>query len=183
MSEALRFIFKTLIKIPFIIMFTYFIANIFFFSLFYFKFTGISYSVMNVAMENNYIPPSEFAILNDTIRKIDEDSELIEGAHIVPDKPNTNANDRVQYGTAITVGVEYRYRWLTPLMPQDTGQTPADLNSGSSIVDDSTASEGNINMSQAEAQRRIDELSRRSLNSPIRIVYKVPGLQYYPDLN
>ena len=179
MTDSLRFIFKTLIKIPFFIMVIYFIANIFFFSLFYFKFTGISYSVMNTGMENNYIPPSELATLKNTVEKIDADSDLIQGAKIVVD----GSNQRKQYGTPITVGVEYRYRWLTPLMPQDTGQRPADLNSGSSIVDDSTASEGNINMSQAEAQRRIDELSNRSLNSPIQIIYKVPGLQYYPDLN
>lgn len=177
MTDSLRFIFKTLIKIPFIIMVTYFIANIFFFSLFYFKFTGISYSVMNTGMENNYIPPSELATLKDTVEKIDTDSELIQEAKVI------GPNQRSQYGTPITVGVEYKYRWLTPLMPQDTGQRPADLNSGSSIVDDSTASEGNVNMSQAEAQRRIDELSNRSLNSPIQIIYKVPGLQYYPDLN
>ena len=180
MSESLRFIFKTLIKIPFIIMFTYFIANIFFFSLFYFKFTGISYSVMNTGMENNYIPPDELATLKATVEKIDNDSELIKDAKIVVD----GSNQRKQYGTPITVGVEYRYRWLTPLMPQDIGQRPADLRSGvSSIVDDSTASEGDINMSQDEAQRRIDALSDRSLNSPIQIVYKVPGLQYYADLN
>ena len=178
MSSSLRFIFKTLIKIPFIIMMSYFIANLFFFSLFYFKFLGVSYSVMNTGMENNYIPPNELAILKDTIEKIDNDSELIKDAKIVVN----GANSRQQYGKPIVVGVEYRYRWLTPLMPQDIGQRPADLRANGSIVDDSTASEGNMNMSAAEAEARINALSDRSLASPIQIIYKVPGLQYYADL-
>lgn len=181
MEDALKFIFKTLIKIPFIIMITYFIANLLLFSLFYFKFTGISYSVMNTAMENNFIPDNEYKIIEKTIKDIEGSSVLIgkDSAKIVVN----GSNKREQYGTPITVGVEYKYRWLTPLMPWDLGQTPSSYGSGSSIIDDSTASEGNFSSITAEeAKRRIDVLSDRSLTSPIRIVYKVPGLQYYADL-
>lgn len=183
MSDALRFIFKTFIKIPFIIMISYFLVNLFLFSLYYFKFTGISYSVMNTAMENNYIPKNEYGIIKSTIEKIDNDSVLISDAKIIPDNPLADKNNRVQYGTKVRVGVEYKYRWLTLLMPWDTGQTPSDIRGGTSIIDDSTASEGNLSSITAEeARRRIDALSDRSLNSPISIVYEVPGLQYYPDL-
>ena len=179
MEDALKFIFKTLIKIPFIIMITYFIANLLLFSLFYFKFTGISYSVMNTGMENNFIPDYEYKIIVKTINDIENSSVLIKDAKIVVDSGNT----RQQYGKPISIGVEYKYRWLTPLMPWDLGQTPANYGSGSSVIDDSTASEGNFSSITAEeAKRRIDVLSDRSLTSPIRIVYKVPGLQYYADL-
>ena len=180
MSDALRFIFKTFIKIPFIIMISYFLVNLFLFSLYYFKFTGISYSVMNTAMENNYIPKNEYGIIKKTIDDVKNSSVLIKDADIVTDTPNK----RKQYGSKVKVGVRYTYRWLTPLMPWDTGQNPSDIRGGTSIIDDSTASEGDLSSITAEeARRRIDALSDRSLNSPIEIVYEVPGLQYYPDMN
>lgn len=173
MSDSVKFIFKTLIKIPCIIVAIYFIANIFFFSLFYFKFLGISYSVMNTGMENNYIPPTELSMLKADIEKVDTDSALIQGAEIVLN----GSNDRKQYGTPINVGVRYRYRWLMPLMPEDYG--------GVSGYD------GLVNgnprelpkLSQAEIEQRLKANADRSLNSPIEIIYRVPGLQYYADLD
>lgn len=173
MSESVKFIFKTLIKIPCIIVAIYFIANIFFFSLFYFKFLGVSYSVMNTGMENNYIPPTELSILKKDIEKIDADSALIQGAEIVLN----GSNRRQQYGTPINVGVRYRYRWMMPLMPEDYGGV-----SGYDGLVNGNPKE-NTQLSQAEIEQRLNERADRSLNSPIEITYKVPGLQYYADLD
>ena len=65
-------------------------------------------------------------------------------------------------------------------MPEDIGQRA----SGFSTDLDTTGSSGydENRMTDAEINAKIDELSDRSLRTPIRIVYNVPGLRYYPDL-
>lgn len=173
MSDSVKFIFKTLIKIPCIIALIYFIANIFFFSLFYFKFLGVSYSVMNTGMENNYIPPTELSILKKDIEKIDSNSVLIQDAGLVLD----GNNSRKQYGTPINVGVKYKYRWMMPLMPEDYG--------GVSGYDGLTSGNPKAmpQLSQQEIERRLNEKADKSLKSVIDITYNVPGLQYYADLD
>lgn len=67
MEDGVRFIFKTLIKIPIIILVTYAIMNVFFFCYIYFKTLGLSYVVMQTAVENNYIPPQELKTLTQEV--------------------------------------------------------------------------------------------------------------------
>jgi hypothetical protein len=63
MEDGVKFIFKTLIKVPVIIFFSFFIFNILAFCLTYFKVLGASYVVMQTAVENNYLPSSELNTL------------------------------------------------------------------------------------------------------------------------
>ena len=59
MADSVKFIFKTLIKVPIIIFVAFFILNILSFFLIYFKMLGLSYVVMQTAVENNFIPTQE----------------------------------------------------------------------------------------------------------------------------
>lgn len=176
MTDSIKFIFKTLIKIPLTICIVYFIANIFCFALYFFKYSGVSYAVMNTAMENNYLPPSEKATLEKTIKDIENSSVLIRDAKLIVD----GTNQRKQYGAPINVGVEYKYRWLTPLMPEDIGQRASGFSENLDTIGSSGYDENR--MTDAEINAKINELSDRSLRTPIRIVYDVPALRYYPDL-
>lgn len=197
MSDSVKFIFKCLIKTPIYILISYLLANLFLFSMFYFKFLGVSYAVMQTALENNYIPSNEMTGLtksvNDIYRYPDGSvSQVIPSAEIfinVDGSDTTYNNDRRQYGNQIVVGVKYKYRWIWPLMPEEYGQVPADIGSlrgAESGVVTSTGNEdknidGKSSLSEAELDRLRKEKADKGTNE-IKILYKVPGLQYYSDL-
>lgn len=69
MEDGVKFIFKTLIKIPCFIVIAYIIFNLFCFSITYFKMMGASYAIMQVSMENNYIPETELKSLNGYVQQ------------------------------------------------------------------------------------------------------------------
>lgn len=76
-------------------------------------------------------------------------------------------NDRTQYGTVKEVGVKVVYEFQWPLRPdkQKGGKAVDGLDQGSSNAD------------------LVDYGHTENWPIPIKITYKVPGLQYYPDLN
>lgn len=63
MSDEVKFIFKTLLKVPIIIIVSFLVLNIFAFLFIYFKVLGLSYVVMQTAVENNWLPPTEINTL------------------------------------------------------------------------------------------------------------------------
>lgn len=69
MSDEVKFIFKTLLKVPVIIVVSFIILNIFAFFFIYFKVLGLSYVVMQTAVENNYLPPTEVSTLNNYVKQ------------------------------------------------------------------------------------------------------------------
>lgn len=71
MSDSVKFIFKTLTKVPIIIMCAYAVFNIFAFFFIYFRMLGVSYVVMQTAVENNYIPTTEGGTLLDYLEDTD----------------------------------------------------------------------------------------------------------------
>ena len=71
MSDSVKFIFMTLIKVPCIIFGAFFIFNIFAFFFIYFKMLGFSYVVMQEVVENNYITPSQVNQINAQFQEID----------------------------------------------------------------------------------------------------------------
>lgn len=175
MTDGVKFIFKTLIKIPIIICIIYAVFNVFAFSLSYFKILGFSYVAMQTAVENNYIPESESNTLNAYLDSLE--TYMLEGATLTCDTDTGSAsaeNRKVQYGTAIKVTVSAHYKFIWPLMPieQRTGQAAEGLygeNTGTALTDQ-----------QLEDARKAYE------NNPqnnITISYTVPGLKYYPDLS
>lgn len=71
MSDSVKFIFMTLIKVPCIIFGAFFIFNIFAFFFIYFKMLGFSYVVMQEVVENNYITASQVNQINAQFSEID----------------------------------------------------------------------------------------------------------------
>ena len=197
MSDSVRFIFRCIIKVPIFIMISYFIANIFFFSLFYFKFLGVSYAVMQTALENNYLPETEKKALEASLNSIYKysdgtTSKVIPSASIyINTDGNDNGtikNEREQYGNQVVVGIKYTYRWIWPLTPEEYDQKPANLDSIASsdkgVVTSTGNEDRNVNgkselgdsVLEGKRQAKADKSTHE-----IKILYKVPGLQYYSD--
>ena len=193
MTDGVKFIFKTLIKVPIIIFVSYFIFNIFVFCFTYFRMLGFSYVVMQTAVENNYLPTDEYTQLNAYLTSI-SNSEFIEAgsAKIVVNAPaeseyyipyDTGYTDGIepaygsvyskrQYGKPVRVGVIYKFRMVWPLMPHQ--QVADSDNAVAGLSDDEPTA-----LSDAELELARDNTSSYNV---ILITYTVPGLKYYPDL-
>ena len=89
MSDEVKFIFKTLMKVPVFIIVSFLILNMFAFFFIYFKVLGLSYVVMQTAVENNYLPPTEIRTLCKYAQTF-EDIPMVTNAAIVVAK---NGND------------------------------------------------------------------------------------------
>lgn len=175
MSDGVKFIFKTLIKVPCIIVVVYALFNIFFFSLTYFKMLGVSYAVMQTAIENNYLPESERISLQSYIDNISQ-GEFVYDATLICDAngdgvwgPYTNTGvtgaeylSRTQYGSTVRVGVSFKYKMIWPLRQADELDQNDDSASGVNVLGYNEA--GDVTQ------------------GGLKITYEVPGLKYYPDL-
>lgn len=167
MSDDVKFIFKTLIKVPVIIFECYLVFNVFCFMFIFFKTLGISYVVMQDVVENNYIPDADMVELQDYLNDLkqiqfvmDQDNDGNKTEIIV-----SGDNERTQYGNVKECGVRVCYQFQWPLRPDqqtDNGVAVDGLDGGGGNYVNS----GPLN-----------------IIIPIKITYKVPGLQYYPDLN
>lgn len=171
MNDEIKFIFKSLIKVPVTIMISFAVFNAFAFGLTYFKLLGFSYVVMTTAVENNYIPAQEYNTLNNYLQSI-ASTGVVDNAKII--SPGSGVGKQ-QYGAPVTVGVTAHYRFIWPLTPKQQLQSESDQFAGtdssvfSSYADDSTL------------QARRQEIEDNTKNN-ITITYTVPGLKYYPDL-
>lgn len=171
MSDSVKFIFKTLLKIPVIILVVYAVFNVFAFSFSYFRLLGVSYVVMQTAVENNYIPEQEKDTLEAYLDGIE--TYMLENCTLVCDTGG-GTNTKVQYGTPVTVTVSGHYRFIWPLMPieQRTGVAVEGLNG------QNTGTE--LDEQELEDARQAYE---NNPNNNIVISYTIPGLKYYPDLS
>lgn len=168
MSDDVKFIFKTLIKVPVIIFECYLVFNVFCFMFIFFKTLGISYVVMQDVVENNYIPDADMVELQDYLDDLkeiqfvmDQDKDGNKTEIIV-----SGDNERTQYGNVKECGVRVCYQFQWPLRP--------DQQSNNGVAVDG------FNAGQAGDYTNSGPLN---IIIPIKITYKVPGLQYYPDLN
>lgn len=200
MSDEVKFIFKTLFKVPVIIFVSFFILNIFAFFFIYFKVLGASYVVMQTAVENNYLPTAE---LNQLINFVSEWNDIpmvaYDSAGIVvgidstgedvyvnnkehlPDKvsyADKDARVRQQYGGTVTCGVRAEYKLVWPLDYKETTLNETGVN-GLGI-------ENNENFGEFQGFKDEEELAedraKKDGDLTISISYTVPGLKYYPDL-
>lgn len=177
MADSIKFIFKTLVKVPIIILVCYLIFNIFGFTFTYFRLMGLSYVVMQTAVENNYIPASEAQTLDNYLNSLqtyivsdlaigcdtDASNDAGTGPYVDIKDPSGGDNRRVQYGTPITVTVSGNFNWIFPLV-------------------NTADSDGNLTDSTGAAtDERLSYNENR--NNNIVIQYTVPGLKYYPDLS
>lgn len=179
-SSSVRYIFKVLIKLPCIILASYFVFNLFAFSVTYFRLLGFSYVVMQTAVTNNYIPPAERVSLEKYLAEITNTGVVSEAVLINTDLSSPDcALVKRQYGQEVTVGVSANYKWIWPLMPKDQLQNTDEQFIGYGENASTGAFSGFAD--EATLQRRREEISDRKHN--IYIAYTVPGLKYYPDLN
>lgn len=205
MERGVSFIFRTLIKVPIIIMVSFFIFNIFAFTVSYFKVIGAVNAIQQVAIDNNFLPQEDV----DTFKKYLEqevETTYLQNAQIIIntdgrdfdkqfinsdgqrvdvdmndfDPENTSVNERKQYGNTITVGVTAEYRFIWPLMHIET------LDDGRVQVYGPGQGQANTGITEtfttadqqeAERQRRADSVGN------ITVVNKVMGMQYYSDLD
>ena len=201
MAENVKFIFKSLIKVPIFILVAFFIFNIFTFFFIYFKMLGISYVVMQTAVENNYLPQQELTTLNKYMKNLNKIS-YVENAHVVVDNDTSGATlyngsgsyldekgnakalasdghnsvTRRQYGNYIVTGVYCKYRIIWPLQYVETMHDTNAGVAGTNSNNNNTVETSNTTL----ANRRKD--SKHAVLIPIKLVYTIPGLKYYPDL-
>lgn len=198
MTDSVKFIFKTLIKVPVIIFFSFLVFNIFAFFFIYFKMLGVSYVIMQTAVENNYLPASEANTLYNYVDSFN-DIMMVENAGVIiyavdtsgdgtweigeihtmtsasdttPIYGDSDARTRKQYGREVTVGVQCNYKLVWPLDYRSTTVGEE----GVAGLDDSKTTTFKSD-SELEQDRKDAES-----DCNIRIVYTVPGLKYYPDM-
>ena len=170
-----------MLKVPVIIFVCYFVFNLFCFTYTYFRALGLSYVVMQTAVENNYIPPSEKATLEAYCNTLSNSSDMCSNFRLKAENSSGN-NTRQQYGRPFTAGISYTYRVIWPLMPyeQYNNYDPANMEYGRTAGFNGTdTTGGDINDSEIEA-RMSDQW--HDISIPITIEYTVPGLKYYADL-
>lgn len=190
MEDSVKFIFKTLIKVPIIIVISFLIFNIFAFSISYTRLLSFSYIVMQVGAENNYIPTSEKNMLEEYARDIA--TATMPEVRVIYNRPSEtgiigskfddsiasaypdDTGSRRQYGRKVRIGVAARIVLAWPLTAKETMQ---DANVGVTGFSDSNTANGLAD--DATLQQRRDA---KKSDFWISIVYTVPGLQYYPDL-
>lgn len=194
MADGVKFIFKTLIKVPIIIAVSYGVFNIFAFCFIFFKVLGLSYVIMQTAVENNYLPQRELEQLYDYVKQMEEDIYMIENADIIVGYDGTNyivtggdmspatidndARHKVQYGKTVTIGITCDYIFIWPLDYRTNSSGDVERSEGfygnSGTVD--------TGFSDESIKDAIDNNTAIETNNNIVITYTVPGLKYYPDL-
>lgn len=178
MSDSVKFIFKTLFKVPCYILVAYALLNAFAFTYTYFRALGFSYVVMQTAVENNYLPAQELGQLNAYLATLDN-AMMVENAHLVLNEPTDSdyvagipvATTRRQYGAPVRVGVSLDYVFMWPLMPVE--QT---------VDQQGVAGFDGTTSGMADGYTLQQRREAKNTRNNITISYTVPGLKYYPDL-
>lgn len=203
MTDEVKFIFKTLLKVPVIILVCYAILNLFSFFFIYFKALGASYVVMQVAVENNYLPATELKELyayvdewndipmcaNATIVVGKSGDTLYRVEEVSPDVPQTSATygtadarKRKQYGNTVTCGVTCDYTIVWPLSHREQlDGAQLDREGAADTTGVVGVSGGTDPGFKSEAEMEAMRNAKRA-GIPITITYTVPGLKYYPDM-
>lgn len=190
MSDEIKFIFKTLIKVPCIIFVAFFILNVFSFFFIYFKALGMSYVVMQTAAENNYLPPSELTQIVTSLNGWTINIANLEDAGVIVSASGTEINTtgdaqagstseadarhKRQYGSSVTCGVYCDYTIIWPLDYRETTKDNAGVNGLGGNNFKGFKSEAELEDARNNEKHRI--------TIPIKITYTIPGLKYYPDL-
>lgn len=205
MSDGVKFIFKTLIKVPIIILISYFIFNIFSYTVAYFRLYSAAQMINSIVMENGYLPgdeTDETTLLGQVQKYIDDNVSsnlLIPRAGITCDGvsiqtsgtstsgPVSNGNNvRVQYGGEAKVTVSGHLVWLMPLV-NVKGEYLKDGVNGIS-TSDGTEYTGVMEDAEAERERRGFTMNNTETSgvlnnmSNITFEYTVPCLKYYSDI-
>lgn len=176
-----KFIFKTLAKVPIMIMVAFSLFNIFAFTISYFRIVGASYTLQQAVMDNNFLTQADLESYNAYLSSLE--TSYLTDIHVVINtdagEVNTDRttfiNDRHQYGNVVDVGVASTYRFIMPLdiRQQTVGETGVQGMDGAR----GTKSSQYLSNSEMEAKRE-----RNVVGGNIDVVTTVVGLQYYSDL-
>lgn len=189
-EDGVKFIFKTLIKIPIIIAISYLIFNLFSFTVAYFRMYSTAQMLNSIVMENNYIPgdiTDPTTQLGQLQEYIDNNLEtrLLRNVEIrVIDKDTGNSNERLQYGHTQEVTLTGEFVWLLPLV-NIQGEALSDGVEG--IGGGGTgALRGDID---TQLQNRgftgdydASQIGDHGAQPNIVFSYEVPCMKYYSDL-
>lgn len=113
MEGGVKFIFKTLIKVPIYIYAAFLVFNVFAFCFIYFKMLGFSYLVQQTAVENNYIPAEQLNSFADYLTDFDNSIAMVENCNIIisdkyDETAKTNSMDTLALRRAASgSGVKY----------------------------------------------------------------------------
>lgn len=116
MEGGVKFIFKTLIKVPVYIYAAFLVFNIFAFCFIYFKMLGFSYLVQQTAVENNYLPKEHMDSFAEYLTDFDNSVAMVENCNIIiSDKYDETKDKNSVYCLGLTrkmsaSGVEYTAR-------------------------------------------------------------------------
>lgn len=181
MESSIKKVFMTLIKVPVYIAIMYLITNIVFFALFYLRALGVSYVVMQTAVENNYIPASEAQALNKSLQTITSPkTEQVDGTTI----DSSIANKFMVFvDTSGTKTLDTLYNENSSLNGSfvTNGSTNTRVQYGREI----TVGVGylyKIVLPMTKYNSDVKSYNKNKATNVVRITYKVPGLKYYPDL-
>lgn len=194
MTENVKFIFKTLLRVPIIILVCFAVLNVFAFGLSYFKLLGVAYVSMQTAIENNYIPVQEYTTLKGYLDK--QETQMLENINLTcitgnavgTVDPNTlgtfdeQYNIRYQYGAPVTVTVSAHYRFVWPLMPVEQTSNGVAATGYSVQGGAYTGKIRGNDLNEDQLEDRLEAYENNPQNN-IVISYTVPGLKYYPDLS
>lgn len=182
MSDGVKFIFKTLIKVPFIIFVSFFIFNIFAFTVSYFRIVGASNTLQQAIMDNNYLVDSDRTTFNTYIENLRTncltDIQLIvdtDGNDYDPEHYQEH-NKRKQYGHVITCGITARFKPIIPLIYTETLEDGKVRGYGSTYTGASGGTKTDAQLQEAREKKNKDA------EGNITVVTKVVGMQYYSDL-
>lgn len=182
MSDGVKFIFKTLIKVPFIICVSFFIFNIFAFTVSYFRIVGASNTLQQAIMDNNYLVKSD----KDTFDKycINLRTPCLTDIQLIVDTDGNDypdnyhwKNEREQYGNVITCGITAKFRPIIPLIYTETLEDGKVKGYGT--MEAAGVSGGIKSGADIEDDRKIK--NEKAVGN-ITVVTKVVGMQYYSDL-
>lgn len=189
MSDDVKFIFKTLIKVPCIIVISYLMFNIIMFVNFYFKGLGASYLVMQTVAANNYLPETEKQQMinvakefneSDLIRKVafgcrttstsDEDLQHQIRSNSDAIQIDSNSTVKNQYGKSIKCYFAYEFIWQMPLS-----------NKGLKVDGINNSSSGGMEAGLSQ-EGLVTQSDNGDTGAVVIFSYTVPGLKYYPDM-
>lgn len=199
LEDGVKFIFKTLIKVPVIIFVSYLIFNLFSYTVAYFRLYSAAQVVNDVVMENNYIPSNMVQELK-TYMDDNVSSNLlvlsntsIPGVTVETSKDGASYNNaidtsghgtgRVQYGGTAKVTVQGRLIWLNPL----TNSKEEYLNNGVSGLDGTTTTTKNVTSELTArgfngSSTGIIKRNGVTLENNIKFEFTVPCMKYYADI-
>lgn len=187
MADDVKFVFKTLIKVPLTVIIAYMVMNIILFANFYFKYLGYSYIVMQTVYENNYLPTAEqntlLATANDTLNN----SDLIYRTYICVDTNSGTSDDEFkrQMGVNDKLVIDNNATSFTKASATVIGSNNKRVQYGKKIQ----VHVGYVfkmmlpfNHTNNQSKGNVLDWTRRATYIPITFNYNVTGLKYYGDL-